>query len=193
MGSRAARGVDRRPVRAGDRHPGRRDHPPGPERICSTCPARGTTSRRAADRARGRHARRAGGGQPVGPVRRALRRPGVATGGRAGHPCSSTAAGGNHPVPRLRRADPLSRVPAPARPPPRHHRAALPPRRSHGTHPGSVSALPQPADPLLRGGHPAGGGGGPPRFPRLRVGRLDSDAVAACRRFESIYDDFSPG
>ena len=31
------------------------------------------------------------------------------------------------------------------------------------------------------------------RFPRLRVGRLDSDAVAARRRFESIYDDFFSG
>ena len=31
------------------------------------------------------------------------------------------------------------------------------------------------------------------RFPRLRVGRLDSDAVAARRRFESIYDDFASG
>ncbi|HEY7738077.1 MAG TPA: primosomal protein N' [Candidatus Limnocylindria bacterium] len=30
-------------------------------------------------------------------------------------------------------------------------------------------------------------------FPRLRVGRLDSDAVAARRRFESIYDDFAAG
>lgn len=29
--------------------------------------------------------------------------------------------------------------------------------------------------------------------PRLRVGRLDSDAVAARRRFESIYDDFAAG
>lgn len=28
------------------------------------------------------------------------------------------------------------------------------------------------------------------RFPRLRVARLDSDAIAARRRFESIYDDF---
>ncbi|HEX9738363.1 MAG TPA: primosomal protein N' [Candidatus Limnocylindria bacterium] len=31
------------------------------------------------------------------------------------------------------------------------------------------------------------------RFPQLRVGRLDSDAVAARRRFESIYDDFVAG
>jgi len=31
------------------------------------------------------------------------------------------------------------------------------------------------------------------RFPRLRVSRLDSDAVAARRRFESIYDDFVAG
>jgi primosomal protein N' (replication factor Y) len=31
------------------------------------------------------------------------------------------------------------------------------------------------------------------RFPGLRVGRLDSDAVAARRRFESIYDDFAAG
>jgi primosomal protein N' (replication factor Y) len=31
------------------------------------------------------------------------------------------------------------------------------------------------------------------RFPRLRVARLDSDAVAARRRFESIYDDFAAG
>jgi primosomal protein N' (replication factor Y) len=31
------------------------------------------------------------------------------------------------------------------------------------------------------------------RFPHLRVGRLDSDAVAARRRFESIYDDFAAG
>jgi primosomal protein N' (replication factor Y) len=30
-------------------------------------------------------------------------------------------------------------------------------------------------------------------FPRLRVGRLDSDAVAARRRFESIYDDLAAG
>jgi primosomal protein N' (replication factor Y) len=30
-------------------------------------------------------------------------------------------------------------------------------------------------------------------FPRLRVGRLDSDAVAARRRFESIYDDLASG
>jgi primosomal protein N' (replication factor Y) len=31
------------------------------------------------------------------------------------------------------------------------------------------------------------------RFPRLRVARLDSDAIAARRRFESIYDDFAAG
>jgi primosomal protein N' (replication factor Y) (superfamily II helicase) len=31
------------------------------------------------------------------------------------------------------------------------------------------------------------------RHPRLRVARLDSDAVAARRRFESIYDDFVAG
>jgi primosomal protein N' (replication factor Y) len=31
------------------------------------------------------------------------------------------------------------------------------------------------------------------RFPRLRVARLDSDALAARRRFESIYDDFAAG
>jgi primosomal protein N' (replication factor Y) len=31
------------------------------------------------------------------------------------------------------------------------------------------------------------------QLPRLRVGRLDSDAVAARRRFESIYDDFAAG
>ncbi|MGH2462293.1 MAG: replication restart helicase PriA, partial [Candidatus Limnocylindria bacterium] len=31
------------------------------------------------------------------------------------------------------------------------------------------------------------------RFPQLRVGRLDSDALAARRRFESIYDDFAAG
>jgi len=31
------------------------------------------------------------------------------------------------------------------------------------------------------------------RFPRLRVGRLDSDAVAARRGFESVYDDFRDG
>ncbi len=31
------------------------------------------------------------------------------------------------------------------------------------------------------------------QHPRLRVGRLDSDAVAARRRFESIYDDFAAG
>jgi primosomal protein N' (replication factor Y) len=31
------------------------------------------------------------------------------------------------------------------------------------------------------------------RHPRLRVARLDSDAVAARRRFESIYDDFAAG
>jgi primosomal protein N' (replication factor Y) len=31
------------------------------------------------------------------------------------------------------------------------------------------------------------------RFPRLRVSRLDSDAVAARRRFESIYDDLVAG
>jgi primosomal protein N' (replication factor Y) len=31
------------------------------------------------------------------------------------------------------------------------------------------------------------------RFPRVRVARLDSDAVAARRRFESIYDDFAAG
>ncbi len=31
------------------------------------------------------------------------------------------------------------------------------------------------------------------RFPRLRVARLDSDAVAARRRFESIYDEFASG
>jgi primosomal protein N' (replication factor Y) len=31
------------------------------------------------------------------------------------------------------------------------------------------------------------------QHPRLRVGRLDSDAVAARRRFESIYDDFVAG
>jgi primosomal protein N' (replication factor Y) len=31
------------------------------------------------------------------------------------------------------------------------------------------------------------------RFPQLRVARLDSDAVAARRRFESIYDDFVAG
>lgn len=31
------------------------------------------------------------------------------------------------------------------------------------------------------------------RFPRLRVGRLDSDAIAARRRFEAIYDDFASG
>jgi primosomal protein N' (replication factor Y) len=30
-------------------------------------------------------------------------------------------------------------------------------------------------------------------FPQLRVGRLDSDAVATRRRFESIYDDFVAG
>ena len=31
------------------------------------------------------------------------------------------------------------------------------------------------------------------RFPRLRVGRLDSDALAARRGFESVYDDFREG
>ena len=31
------------------------------------------------------------------------------------------------------------------------------------------------------------------RFPRLRVGRLDSDALAARRRFEAVYDDFRDG
>ena len=31
------------------------------------------------------------------------------------------------------------------------------------------------------------------RFPRLRVARLDSDAVAARRRFEAIYDEFASG
>jgi primosomal protein N' (replication factor Y) len=31
------------------------------------------------------------------------------------------------------------------------------------------------------------------RFPRLRVGRLDSDALAARRGFESVYDDFRDG
>lgn len=31
------------------------------------------------------------------------------------------------------------------------------------------------------------------RFPKLRVGRLDSDAVAARRGFETIYDDFRDG
>ncbi len=31
------------------------------------------------------------------------------------------------------------------------------------------------------------------RFPRLRVGRLDSDALAARRAFESVYDDFRAG
>ena len=31
------------------------------------------------------------------------------------------------------------------------------------------------------------------RFPNLRVGRLDSDALAARRAFESVYDDFRDG
>jgi len=31
------------------------------------------------------------------------------------------------------------------------------------------------------------------RFPNLRVGRLDSDAMAARRAFESVYDDFRDG
>jgi primosomal protein N' (replication factor Y) len=31
------------------------------------------------------------------------------------------------------------------------------------------------------------------RFPRLRIGRLDSDALAERRAFESVYDDFREG
>ena len=97
--------------------------------------------------------------------------------------------GRHHPVPRLRRAElfrpalPL----APHHPPP----LSLPPRRPPPIPIGVRAAAARGS--ATSGRAPAGWRRRSVRFPRLRVGRLDSRRRGGRRRFESIYDDFSSG
>ena len=97
------------------------------------------------------------------------------------------------PLPRLRREPALPRLRPALRLPRGGGVAALPSLRPDGPPAGALPELRLGPDPLLRGRHAAGRRRGARAAAGPARSRLDSDALAARRGFEAIYDDFRDG
>ena len=188
--ARLDRGCTRRPRQ---RHAGPGDPGPRARRTCGASAPGRAPRWRAPGRGGCGPSSGAGRRQQVDLLHCARRRARLAAAGeRAGGPAAESARRRHlHPVPRLRREPSLPRLRAAVRVSPRRWNPALPSLRPIGHPDRQVPELRERPHPVLRRRHAARRGRAAGAVPGLRIGRLDSDALAARRGFETIYDDFA--